>query len=546
MTVDDLRRQVLPPGTDVVAGHVGVDREVTWPAMLRTRPPAFAHLKGGEIALISIEAMKVLEPSLQLVKVVRSLAGLGVAGVAVAGDIPKDARDLADSVGLPIMALPSVAHLPDLEQSIARAIVDHRTQLHQRSQEIYRRLTELAIEGHGVDAILGMLADLTGKDVVLEDQNFGVRSCVTRDAAGCSPALVRQLAAESGRVSSWLARTRLSASEPPVLRLAVDGEFSRIVAPIAVKDTVLGFLSMVGRKGALGELDELAASRGAAACAIELARERAVLEAEDRLQTDLVEALVTGSFGSVEAITTRAERLGYDLGGQFVAIVFGLVEQNVTRPTAVARQLRQGLERAAAARSLRAPIGVRGDRTILLLPQREDSPALKATAEELRDALATDLDRPVSAGVGRPHGGVEGIRQTYQEADGALTLGAGVLGTGQVAHFAELGLYRLLLALRTTSELDAFHQETLGTLAEYDRRNDGELVKTLDAYFACLGSPTEAAERLHVHRNTLLYRLHRIQEIAGVDLSDAETRLALHLSLRVGDVLRAGRTSRGS
>jgi purine catabolism regulator len=444
------------------------------------------------------------------------------------------------------MALPSVAHLPDLEQSIARAIVDHRTQLHQRSQEIYRRLTELAIEGHGVDAILGMLADLTGKDVVLEDQNFGVRSCVTRDAAGCSPALVRQLAAESGRVSSWLARTRLSASEPPVLRLAVDGEFSRIVAPIAVKDTVLGFLSMVGRKGALGELDELAASRGAAACAIELARERAVLEAEDRLQTDLVEALVTGSFGSVEAITTRAERLGYDLGGQFVAIVFGLVEQNVTRPTAVARQLRQGLERAAAARSLRAPIGVRGDRTILLLPQREDSPALKATAEELRDALATDLDRPVSAGVGRPHGGVEGIRQTYQEADGALTLGAGVLGTGQVAHFAELGLYRLLLALRTTSELDAFHQETLGTLAEYDRRNDGELVKTLDAYFACLGSPTEAAERLHVHRNTLLYRLHRIQEIAGVDLSDAETRLALHLSLRVGDVLRAGRTSRGS
>ena len=46
------------------------------------------------------------------------------------------------------------------------------------------------------------------------------------------------------------------------------------------------------------------------------------------------------------------------------------------------------------------------------------------------------------------------------------------------------------------------------------RKNDGELVKTLDAYFACLGSPTEAAERLHVHRNTLLYRLHRIQEIA--------------------------------
>src|SRR5207248_1163534 len=125
-----------------------------------------------EIALISIEAMKVLEPSLQLVTVVRSLAGLGVACVAVVGEIPKDARDLANNVGLPILALPNVGHLPDLEQAIARAIVEHRTQMHQRSQEIYRRLTELAIEGHGVDAILGTLADLTGKDVVLEDQHF--------------------------------------------------------------------------------------------------------------------------------------------------------------------------------------------------------------------------------------------------------------------------------------------------------------------------------------------------------------------------------------
>lgn len=544
MTVDDLRRQVLPPGTDVIAGHVGVDREVTWPAMLRTRPPAFAHLKGGEIALISIEAMKVLEPSLQLAKVVRSLAGLGVAGVAVVGEIEKDARDLADSVGLPILALPSVAHLPDLEQSIARAIVDHRTQLHQRSQEIYRRLTELAIEGQGVDAILGMLADLTGKDVVLEDQSFGIRRCVTRDAAGCSPALLRQLASESDRISSWLGRTRLSASEPPILRLGVEGDVARIVAPIAVKDTVLGFLSVVGRRGALGELDELAASRGAAACAIDLARERAVLEAEDRLQTDLVEALVTGSFSSVEAISTRAERLGYDLGGQVVALVLGLVEPGAGRASEVGRQLRQALERAAAARGLRAPIGMRGDRAILLLPAGGDSSALKATAEELRAVLADDLGRSVSGGVGRPHGGVEGIRQSYQEADGALTLGAGVLGTGQVAHFSELGLYRLLLALRSTSELDAFHQDTLGTLADYDRRNDGELVRTLDAYFACLGSPTEAAERLHVHRNTLLYRLHRIQEISGVDLSDAETRLALHLSLRVGDVLRAGQASK--
>jgi purine catabolism regulator len=244
----------------------------------------------------------------------------------------------------------------------------------------------------------------------------------------------------------------------------------------------------------------------------------------------------------------RAERLGFDLRGPFSAVVFGLPEAGAAaarpaRPPGLGRRLRGALEREVETRALRAPIGARGERLVLLAPPPGDG--VKALAEELRVALSAELDEPLSAGVGRPHPGVEGILQSYGEADGALTLGTRLLGPGQVAHFAELGLYRLLLALRSTSELETFYRDRLGTLAEYDRKNDGELVKTLDAYFACLGSPTEAAERLHVHRNTLLYRLHRIQEIAAINLSDAETRLALHLSLRVGDVLRAGKLGPG-
>ena len=76
---------------------------------------------------------------------------------------------------------------------------------------------------------------------------------------------------------------------------------------------MLGYLSLVGPRGALSDLDELAASRGAAACAIELSRERAVSEAEDRLQADFVESLVTGTFGSIDAVQARARRLGFDL-----------------------------------------------------------------------------------------------------------------------------------------------------------------------------------------------------------------------------------------
>jgi purine catabolism regulator len=60
---------------------------------------------------------------------------------------------------------------------------------------------------------------------------------------------------------------------------------------------------------------------------------------------------------------------------------------------------------------------------------------------------------------------------------------------------------------------------------------------TLEAFFACHGSPTDMATRLHLHRNTVMYRLRRIEEIGQIDLNDADTRLNLHLCLRIADVL---------
>jgi purine catabolism regulator len=549
VTVEEIWRSVLPPGTEILAGAIGLDREVTWPVTLRTRAPALPHLKGGEIALIATSSLRLLDPPLQLTTVLRSLGGFGASAAVVLGDVSPDARDLANGIGLPVLVLPPGSAIGELEQTLARAIVDRRTELHQRSQEMYRRLTELAIEGRGVDAILGTLADLTGKDVVLEEHDFTVRRCVSRAPGGCDPAMFRQIGADADRVSSWLSRTTMSASEPPTLRLNVGEALARIVAPIAVRDTVLGYLSLIGQRGSLSDLDELATSRGAAACAIELSRERAVSEAEDRLQADFVESLVTGTFGSIEAVQTRARRLGFDLEQAFGAIVFGEgSDEGGTDGGRIvsARRLRPALEAEIGQRGIRAPVGTRGERAVLLVPQGGAEPvALKQLAEELRAALSVALAAGVSAGVGRVHAGVEGIRLAFQEADGALTLGRRVLGAGQVAHFAELGLYRLLLALRSTAELEAFYADTLGALAEYDRKNDAELINTLDAYFACLGSPTEAAERLHVHRNTLLYRLNRIQLVAGIDLGDAETRLALHLALRVREVLQAGDRSAG-
>jgi len=116
-------------------------------------------------------------------------------------------------------------------------------------------------------------------------------------------------------------------------------------------------------------------------------------------------------------------------------------------------------------------------------------------------------------------------------------MGRRLFGLDSATAFSDLGLYRLLYALQPLPELRDFRDQSLARLRAKDR--GGELLKTLGAYLATNGSPTDAANRLHLHRNTVLYRLGRIEDLLQADLRDAEVRLSLHLALKIGDVLEA-------
>src|SRR5262249_1655803 len=133
--------------------------------------------------------------------------------------------------------------------------------------------------------------------------------------------------------------------------------------------------------------------------------------------------------------------------------------------------------------------------------------------------------------------GLGGIRLAYQGALWALDLGTRLFGRAQFTRLQDLGVYQLLLTVQQRPELRDFYQAQLGPLVEYDRQKRAELVQTLDTYIDARNSPSETALRLHLHRNTVLYRLRRVRELLGRDPDDPEQRLALQLALRARIVL---------
>jgi purine catabolism regulator len=190
---------------------------------------------------------------------------------------------------------------------------------------------------------------------------------------------------------------------------------------------------------------------------------------------------------------------------------------------------------------------IKDDTLFILAPvdQSADGAYLKKIGENISLALKSQTgERDIAVGIGRVHPGLASVKTAYQEARQALGMGTRLFGPDCLVFFGDLGIYRLLFRLHGTSDLESFYQDTLGALLEYDRKNGAELLKTLNAYFATCGSLTDAAERLHLHRNTLLYRLHRVREIAGIDLDDPDVRLALQLALRIGETLQASSLTR--
>jgi purine catabolism regulator len=95
----------------------------------------------------------------------------------------------------------------------------------------------------------------------------------------------------------------------------------------------------------------------------------------------------------------------------------------------------------------------------------------------------------------------------------------------------EMGLYRLLRHLQGTEDLTHFLQRTLGALEAYDREHNAELVDSLVVLLEQGGNVSAAAKVMHLHRNSLIYRVERIRDIAGLDPTNAEDGFTLRLAL---------------
>jgi purine catabolism regulator len=448
----------------------------------------------------------------------------------------------SEELELPLIEVPETADYPSIISPVVGAILREKTFLLERSQEIHSRLTELILDGGGLDAVALALRELISRPVAITDY-WG------------TPLSVAGFELPS-TLTGWISAL---ADSVPVARkenLYWDDVRHTCLAPIVsgTREAIEGFILVSAPTGHLDRFDRNAVEQAATIAALDLAKQKAVLEAERRLQRDFIEDLLGGEYHSVEAITTRARSLGWELLHKRVVVVVDLhgfeeyylshLEQGEEFFQRIKSQFRDVVSQAALEHNPLSIVVDRSDSIILMphigpeVPSSSVREQIQALAERVCHRAQRQLaDLTVSIAIGGLHDSVKGLGNSYREAETALRIAKKMARRHPIIWHDDIAHYDLLDRIASQPGCHRWLEKTLGRLLEYDRENDTELVRTLETYFDCNQVAKQTAYRLSIHPKTLKYRLGRIAEILGADPFSSERQLAFYLATKLSRLL---------
>jgi purine catabolism regulator len=514
----------------VVAGAGGLDNVIRWVHIVDLPEAKYEWARGGELLLTSGVGLR-NEPDRQAA-LIPNLARRGLAGLVLSigthlDHAPESMRAAADQLNFPIIELPPDVPFVEITRSVLTRIVNQQYALRERAEEIHRTLTSLVLEGSTLQGVADALAEILQRSITIETTSFEILAAARVGAEDAA----RKRAVANGRTPPDLVQylvelgiyERLLAERRPI-RLpalpAMDMTMERIVSPIIVDGEIIGYVWIIAGENHLDVLDELAIEHAATVAALIMHKERAVQYAAMSLRGDFFEQLLHYSNPPDSRFVERAHQLGFYLDSAYqILIAEGDASGNGSL-SSLAVRIEQRLESIHPA----LVIG-RGRRVVVVLYGHRLGDG-EQIAQSLIDSF-TRSPEPLLIGIGRPIGKVADLALSYNQATEAVDIARALGRRTGILHFDDLGLLYWLRHLPQEVIRENVYMQAVERLARYDVEHDTDLLQTLETY---LETPSvgEAADLLFIHRNTLSYRLERIEKLIQADLNDPTQRLNLH------------------
>jgi hypothetical protein len=484
-------------GLRVLVGDDGALDRPVMAVRVTDLPDPSRYLNGGELVLSGLVWHAGAESSQRFVG---TLARAGVtalaAGEAALGGVPADLVEACERHGVPLLSVPTTVSFQAIVDAAVPAVWTERAA--GLSTALTRHRTMVSAIGSGAH-----LADLLAPVAA----QLGLQ-CWVLNGAG-------RLRAGTGKLSQDRCAAAMKAfyTKQKLPAAAGDLTIHRVGGSVAVPFAAWCLVTRGGPQSAVDELISL----------VEL--EQASLDERGRIERRLLADLVYAAASESDPAAVRAHLTACGLRpDQATTVIAARLDDGADDAQRNGLTLLEQLLCAPATAYGKTAVAVVSARDGLLDWVRAGLASVLPALRRSRFAIGVSSVAPTAAEIGG----------ALQQAVTVLPLAAALPDRATLLANDEITSHRLLLAAVPAPTRQAFHDQLLGPLLAYDQRKRIGLVPTLRAFLAASGSWQECAEQLHIHVNTLRYRLRRIEQLTGRDLQRFDHRVDLYLALGIG------------
>ncbi|NGY70123.1 helix-turn-helix domain-containing protein [Priestia megaterium] len=409
---------------------------------------------------------------------------------------------------------------------VLNAKITQQNQVFSRSIELHNYFANLAIEGEGLSSILDYISKIMGYECLLFN-NIGDLILGSSSNKEKEPLLVNI----TEELSSHLTFENIKNSVKELKIKEIN--YKTFTLPIGSKQNWLGML-VVCSEHIISEVDIAALEHACTVISLEMMKEQAIYETQQRLKGEFIDVLFSGKMD--DSLLKKAKNLKLDQNGNYIVAIIDINGNVLIQKR---RYVLQIINRVLRQDNINGLTVTKNNQIIILFSFERKStlPYSKLKVSQSIDYFMKELSLKrweinISIGVGRLKAQLENVYKSAQEASKCLRFIERHNLSTNILNYSDLGVHRLLLQ-NSEEELEDFIYETIGPLLKYDRIKKSNLLNTLSSYLETGRRNAETAKLLHLHINTLNYRLKRIEDILSINFSDTEQFLNLQLALRM-------------
>lgn len=516
----------------MIAGISGIDNHIQYVDTMEV-PDISPWLKKRELLVTTGYSIK--NDTLALVSLVESLHKVQAAGILIKtrflGSLPQEALDCANRLGLPMIEASNELSFAELINALMKAIVNDQNNRLEFSEKIHSKFTELELSGGGFDEIAEMLYSFLELPVIITNSEFqiaAIRPEASEELQGQYAQLL-QKGSFTTFASSTLSEENIADSELG-LRL--------LIRKARAKQHICGYIFTVLGEEPLDEMNNIVLDHALTTVALEYSKLEAIDQHQSLMDDNFLVDIIMRNVKSEEEASYRAHYLGwpspplalalFDING-FEEYIQSLTELEVLD---LKRNISSTLSQTMLSEGISGVVISKSDRFFCISGDRHTDKLFEAL-QRIVKTVKEKMKIEMTVGCTTAVPDYLSLWQAHNETSDAIKICRICKKESPVAFIENLRLEQAILHSKDNPYLRQYVHNSVGKLEKYDSENGTDLLEILWELIRNMGIRTKTAEALFLHRNTLLYRIRKMELLTGYDLSRNEDLLKLAFAMLI-------------